>query len=134
MNSLMLLQRNKSYNFLGVSALKYAFRLKSCLFLALTAFNSLHSKPSTWNMWNNHHSQRAISGISNLKRFPICISADAINKRKTRQIFILIKDDEKDLFFLNLKGQISGKGDKSLTQNASWTSKQSLSSLCFLQP
>lgn len=50
-------------------------------------------------MWNNHHSQRAISGISNLKRFPICISADAINKRKTRQIFILIKDDEKDLFF-----------------------------------
>lgn len=86
-NSLMLLQRNKSSIFLGVSALKYSFRLKSCLFPALTAFNLLHSKTSTGNLeyveqpplptcnsWN----------FKTLKRFQICISADATNKRKIR--------------------------------------------------
>lgn len=62
-----------------------------------------------------------------LKRFQICISADARNKN---QILMLIKDDKKDLFSFFL----SIRKDKSLTQNASWTSKQSLSSLCFLQP
>lgn len=61
----------------------------------------IHCTPSpalgTWNMWNNHHSQCAISGISNLKKIPNLHFCWCYKENKN-QIFMLIKDDKKDLF------------------------------------
>lgn len=62
----------------------------------------IHCTPSpalgTWNMWNNHHSQCAISGISNLKKIPNLHFCWCYKENKN-QIFMLIKDDKKDLLF-----------------------------------